>query len=367
MARITNTWWNNKTQLAVSMDGLSYQGERKMHFVLICNYRDVSFADSDNTSGEANVIFDVSSVPDGNQYFMVKRIMEGTGNRFLVGDFTKYVGGGGSIIVPDDPPNPPPERNHELSYIHINRFNEDEDGYLEVQVTTDGYGEIDLVSVTKAYDLYASDGTKTDKHVKLASSRIYESELRNGMYEGTLIFRFEKTDLSYFPSVPAGTCHLASGSRGWLQSSYDVYSKEFMCLSEYRRWQKYEGTYYAELTHASNGYNVSATRLSTVSEDWKRVVNMAFYLEATAYGNIKYSTYRAYIPSGGEILTANMYNSLINAVRQSCERVGSSTYELPNYVESGDIISKYFLYSIGRTIDKGLIKQKQNANRRAIW
>lgn len=366
MARIVQAYTQGRNELVVRMDGLGYYNEKKMHFVLIWKNRDVSFTDSDNTSGEANVIFNISSVSEGNQYFMVKRIMEGSGSRFTVGDFTKYIGGG-SIIVPDDPPNPPPERNHEMSYIHINRFNEDEDGYLEVQVTTDGYGEVDLVSVTKAYDLYRSDGTKTDKHIKLASSRIYESELRNGMYEGTLIFRFEKTDLSYFPSVPAGTCHLASGARGWLQSSYDVYSKEFMCLSEYRRWQKYEGMYYAELTNATNGYNVSATRLSTVSEDWKRVVNMAFYLEATVHGNIKYSTYRAYIPSGGEILTANMYNSLIDAVRESCQRVGSSTYELPSYVSSGDIIPSHFLYVVGRTIDRGLIKQKNDANRRAIW
>lgn len=364
MSRIVSTWLKSRNELVVQMDGLSYEGENGMDFVLIWNYRDISTAHSYNSGGEANVIFDVSSVPEGSQYFEVKRIMSSTGNRYLVGSgFTKYIGSG-SIIDPDKPPTP---QNHELTYIHINRFEEDEDGYLRVNISTDGYGVVDLVSVTKAYDLYDDNGRKTDKHIKLDSSRIYESDLSNGYFDGTLTFSFSKTDLSYFPAVPAGTCHLASKDKGWLQSDYEVYSKEFMCISEYRNWTYYDGTYYAELTSAPNGYNVSATKLSTVREDWIRVVNMAFYLEATAYGHIKYSRYRAYIPQGNEIITADMYNSLIDAVRESCNRVGVSIYDIPNYVRSGDIISKYFLYSLGKQIDAGLMYQKHNANRRALW
>lgn len=356
MARITNTWWNNKTQLAVSMDGLSYHGERKMHFVLICNYRDVSFADSDNTSGEANVIFDVSSVPDGNQYFMVKRIMEGTGNRFLVGDFTKYVGGGGSIIEPDDPPSP---TYREMTYIKLKRFIYVEEDYVKVEIETNGYGDVYLVSVSKGWDLYSGQlGASQEIDSTYISKGSLDSQ---GYFYGTVSFSPRTTDMSYFPSIPIGTCYLAS-DRSITGAYYGVHSTEFLCLSQYGKWTTYEGIYQTTLQQYNYGFSANVLSLSTVKDDWNRLVNMSFYLEATTWGDIKYAQYANYIPRSGDIITASMYNGLLDAVRRCGRRIGVPTGGLPSYVSENQIIPKDFIQEIGSFVDRCLVTQRTDVN-----
>lgn len=351
MAYISSTSIKSRNELVVNMKGLSYEGERQMHFVLIWNDRDISFADSYNTSGDANVIFNISSVPSGNQSFTVKRIMEQTGNRFVVGTFSIDVGGGSQPSV------------HKLTYIKLIEFISVEDGYVKVKIQTDGYGDVDLVSVTKDWDL--TGRYRNNKYVYIAHDYIEEEHITNGEFYGTVSYNFNATDLSYFPSVPAGTCHLASGG-GLYDNNYSIFSKEFLCMSKYNSWTVYRRTYATTLTRDNNGFNANVVNLDTVKQDWNRLVNMSFYLEATTYGDIKYSQYASYIPQSGDIITADMYNSLLSAVQRCCNRVGMSSSDLPSFVSANQIISKYFISDIGVVVDRCLMAQRNNVNENVI-
>lgn len=357
MARIVETYVRSRNELVVRMDGLAYHNENKMHFVLIWNYSDISFADSYNTSGEANLIFNISSVPEGNQYFMVKRIMEGTGNRFIVGDFTQYIGGG---WYPDNPPTP---TYHEMTYIKLKQFNYVEEDYVEIEIETNGYGDVYLVSVSKGWNLY--DGSMGSSQ-QIGSDYISQSRLNSqGYFYGTVAFRPQTTDMSYFPSIPIGTCFLASNP-SITGTYYNVHSTEFLCLSQYGRWVSYEGVYQTTLQQYNYGFSANVLSLSTVKDDWTRLVNMSFYLEATTWGDIKYAEYANYIPRSGDIITASMYNGLLDAVRRCCGRVGVATGGLPNYVSENQIISKDFIQDVGRVVDRCLVQQRHDVNEEVL-
>lgn len=352
MARIVNTYIKSRNELVVQMDGLSYNNENKMHFVLIWDYKDISFADSYNTSGDANVIFNISSVPSGNQYFIVKRIMEQSGRRYVVGEFNIEVSGGSQPSV------------HPLTYIKLIDIISAEDGYVKVQIQTDGYGDVDLISVTKGWDLMGRYKNKKYEYIK--GDNIRPDQVSDGKFYGTATYEFNKTDLSYFPSVPVGTCYIASGNSGITYSEYSIYSKPFLCMSTYDQWISYDRTYATTLKFSGGQMFAGVDYLSSVKRDWTRLVNMSFYLEATTYGDIKYSTYSGYIPQYGDIITADMYNALLSSVYNCCERVGVYTGYLPSRVSSNQIISKNFIQDIGKTIDECLVKQKRTANEIAV-
>ena len=187
----------------------------------------------------------------------------------------------------------------------------------------------------------------------------------DGHFYGTVSYRPQTTDLSYFPSIPIGTCFLAS-DRSITGAYYNVNSREFLCLSQYGRWVSYEGTYQTTLQRYNSGFSANVLSLSSVKDDWNRLINMSFYLEATTYGTIEYAQYANYIPSRGDIITARMYNSLLDAVRRCGRRIGVPTSGLPSYVSSNQIISKYFIQEIGSFVDRCLITQRNNVNNEVL-
>ena len=253
---------------------------------------------------------------------------------------------------------------HPLTYIKLIDIISAEDGYVKVQIQTDGYGDVDLISVTKGWDLMGRYKNKKYEYIK--GDNIRPDQVSDGKFYGTATYEFNKTDLSYFPSVPVGTCYIASGNSGITYSEYSIYSKPFLCMSTYDQWISYDRTYATTLKFSGGQMFAGVDYLSSVKRDWTRLVNMSFYLEATTYGDIKYSTYSGYIPQYGDIITADMYNALLSSVYNCCERVGVYTGYLPSRVSSNQIISKNFIQDIGKTIDECLVKQKRTANEIAV-
>lgn len=310
-----------------------------------------------NTSNEANLIYKIDSIPDGwynvelhaktNKWYPIYDVRFSDGNNQL------HVYGGGYH-----------PQAHPLTYIKLIDIISAEDGYVKVQIQTDGYGDVDLISVTKGWDLMGRYKNKKYEYIK--GDNIRPDQVSDGKFYGTATYEFNKTDLSYFPSVPVGTCYIASGNSGITYSEYSIYSKPFLCMSEYGQWVSYDRTYATTLKFSGGQMFAGVDYLSSVKRDWTRLVNMSFYLEATTYGDIKYSTYSEYIPRYGDVITADMYNALLSSVYNCCERVGVYTTYLPSRVSSNQIISKNFIRDIGLTIDECLVKQKRITNERAV-
>lgn len=307
----------------------------------------VSYSPTD----EAYVTFDLSQTADGRitangvYYAHIYAVWKGV-------EYEVPISGSSRIEIDKGGGYPPTPRNHRLTSLDILDFSIMEDDHVEIKVRTDGYGEVYLMSVTKAWNLYT--GEKNSRFVHVATCNIREDLLDDGMFQGWVVFYPNATDMSTFPAVPTGTCHL----------EYDgKYSRPFICMSQYAKWAYYAGTYSTTLKYNNGSLYAGVDYLSTVKQDWTRLVNMSFYLEATTWGDIKYAQYNRYIPQYGDIITADMYNSLLDDVARCCRRIDYPTNRLPSHVEKGQIIPKDFIYDIGNVIDGCLITQRNNVNR----
>lgn len=351
--------YNNSTA-TVRIGGLEHPARNYDCFRLYLDGTKMGWRDptSSSSSGEAYIEFDLTQTADGRTTadgsYSAKVYAVWNGREYNVpisnSSWIKIDKGGGSS------PDPTPSE-HELTYIKILRFLSVEDGYVKVEIETDGYGTVDLVSVTKGWNL--TNGGRDSSYVYVAHDYIEKYHLTNGRFQGTVSYSFNETDLSYFPSVPVGTCHLAGG--GGL-NDYGTFSKAFICMSQYNNWTTYDGTYSTTLKYDNGKMYAGVDYLSTVRSDWMRLVNMSFYLDATAYGTIKYSQYSNYIPRYGDIITAWMYNALVDSVRDCCRHLGFNYYDMPAYVSSGDIIPSNFIKKLGLVVDNALITQRMRTN-----
>ena len=340
------------TTATVRIGGLEHPARLYDGFVI---YLDVTRMGRQNPvsyspTHEAYVTFDLSQTADGRPtangvyHAHVYAIWNGT-------EYEVPFSSSSRIEIDKGGGYEPQPRNHPLTRVDILEFTTMEDDHVEIKVRTDGYGEVDLVSVTKAWNLYT--GEKNSRYVHLFTSVIHEEQLDDGEFRGWLEFYPEKTDMSVFPAVPTGTCHLRYNG---------TYSRAFICMSQYAKWAYYGGIYSTTLKYNNGQLFAGVDYLSTVKQDWTRLVNMSFYLEATTWGDIKYAEYNRYIPQYGDVITANMYNGLLNDVARCCRRVGYPTDRLPSYVEKGQIIPKDFIYDIGNVVDGCLLMQRTIVN-----
>lgn len=359
--------YNNSTA-TVRIGGLEHPANQYDCFRLYLERTHMGWRDptSSSSSHEAYVDFDLTQTADGrttaNGSYSAKVYAVWNGTEYNVpisnSSWITIDKSGGSIIDPDEPSARP------LTRIDLLRFHYVEDGHVKVEIETNGYGDVDLVSVTKGWDLY-SDNNYRPRYVHIDSNYIGKDQVYDGTFQGTVEYYFNSTDLSNFPSVPVGTCHLASGG-GISGSTYEYFSKAFLCMSKYNNWSTYNGTYATTLKYSNGRTYAGVDYLSTVRDDWMRLVNMAFYLEATAYGTIKYAQYSNYIPRYGDVITAGMYNSLIDSVDRCCRYVDFRYYDMPSYVSSGQIIPSDFIYKLGLVIDACLLHQRERVNDRVL-
>lgn len=344
------------TTATVRIGGLEHPARNYDGFVI---YLDVTRMGRQNPvsyspTHEAYVTFDLSQTADGRPtangvyHAHVYAIWNGT-------EYEVPFSSSSRIEIDKGGGYEPQPRNHPLTRVDILEFTTMEDDHVEIKVRTDGYGEVELWSVTKAWNLYT--GEKDGSAVYVDSSTIGEDLLDDGEFYGWLRFRPNPTNMSVFPAVPIGTCHL----------KYDgKYSSAFLCMSQYGKWVSYEGIYRTTLQQYNSGFSANVLSLSTVKDDWTRLVNMSFYLEATTWGDIKYAEYANYIPRSGDIITASMYNGLLDAVRRCCRRVGVTTGGLPSYVSENQIISKDFIQDVGRVVDRCLVTQRHDVNEEVL-
>lgn len=348
---------SNDRTVTVSYRDLGHSGSSYAQFSITIGGRTFYSRNypSENPRNEANLIYNIESIPNG---LYDVELHAKTDKWYPIYD-VRFADGGNQLRVYGGGSQP---QVHPMTNIELLEIISAEEDLVKIKIRINGYGDLALLSVTKGWNLY--DGSR-GPYVYINELNFEENEITDGTWEGNVTFYPDKTDLSYFPSVPIGTCYLASGG-GITHSSYNVFSKPFLCMSEYKNWSIYDGTYRTTLRKYNYGLSANVLSLSTVKDDWNRLVNMSFYLESTVYGTIKYTQYANYIPRSGDIITADMYNSLLDAVYRCCGQLNMPTDRLPGYVRSNEIISKYFIYKIGQVIDDCLFKQRQITNYAAI-
>lgn len=351
----------NDSKVVVSIGGLENPGRNYDCFRLYLDTTHMGWRDptSDSYSNDAYVEFDITQTSDGRTtqagYYTAHVYGVYNGREYEI----PISGNAGIRIENGGGSNPPTPQPKEMTYIKLKRFISVEEDYVKIEIETNGYGDVYLVSVSKGWNLY--DGSMGSSQ-QVGRDYISVNDLdSSGYFYGTVSYYPQTTDMSYFPSIPIGTCFLASSS-GLTGVDYSARSIEFLCMSKYGNWSVYDGTYRTTLHRYNSGFSANVLSLSTVKDDWTRLVNMSFYLEATTYGTIEYAQYANYIPRSGDIITASMYNGLLDAVTRCCNRVGMSTDRLPRYANSNEIISKYFIYDIGQTVDNCLMIQRMNVN-----
>lgn len=350
------------TSLTVRMDGLEYSGNRGMRFRLyvVGNPYYISEADSSNNGGEANVIFNVSSVSPGWTEFIVKRYMLESGREFQVGDsFYKNIGGGNT---PQPYPKP---QTQPMTKCRIDSIEIATDTAVTVKVTVDGYGDVFMRSVTL-------DQVGFDRD--LANVKIYENDYdlqEKGYKTFEMSYRLE----GYFRQVfsmygerglPLGTVEVRFTDSRFEQSI------PFLCVGEYF-YRLYNGTFETSIKPITAGYSVAVTSLSTVKDDWQLLINTFYYLSSTTEGALKMGSRADYIPRSGDVLTADMYNGLIDIASSCLDQIkykyaagGDLNPDLPNKVHSGQIIPKDFINVLGNAANKMVAFVKKESNSRVI-
>lgn len=189
---------------------------------------------------------------------------------------------------------------------------------------------------------------------------------RNDIY-GRAIY---ESDLTKFGNLPLGTVQVVGEYNSYIGTK--PATQPFLSISQYG-FTTYNGYYPATIQYQpqyGGGYNYNDPRVAVanfrgLTEEWTTLVNLFYYLEATTYGKLKYSTYSSYIPSSGHIITASMYNSLMESA-ESCARQCGVWTSFPPRVESGQIIPRDFISKLGSIANSCIEKQKDMSNQRAI-
>lgn len=313
--------------LEVSITGLQYSAIKYDRFQLYIDNRYVGSATSQNYASNASLSFYLPNYisSSGNYTFGMRAVWGGV-DYPINGSASLYVdlGGGGGY-------NPPQPSRNPYTTLVITRVNRNDSDYVSVDFRANGYGTVYLTSITR--DSFMGRGY-------INSINISESDLNSsGQYYGTI-----SGSINHYPDslgdFPIGTFQLADSSNsGGIRISSNAYYaiSPFNYLDQYR----FNGTYLVDIV---NG-NVAAANIQNLTRYWTILVNYFFYLHATqAYYNGSYN-FSNYVPSRGEILTASMYNGLLDRANE-CKNALGVYSSIPSYVRSGDIISRNFIYDL---------------------
>lgn len=366
MARLVDTKLNG-TNLTVEMDQLEYSGSRGMRFKLYRILYDgsktlVSTADSSNNGGEANVTFDVSSVPPGNTEFVIMRYMFESGREFIVGySFHEYIR---EKVTPQPEPDPTPRARPMSGYV-IDEIVTATDRSVTVRITVNGYGEVNIMSRTfeqEGYG-YALDYIEIDPddyYLRTSGRKTFELSYRlNGWLE-------DRFSMSGDTGLPLGTIKITFIADGFYREKY------ILCLNTYffTIYDRYGG-YPTSLAYSPLGYSMVVTPLDTIYTEWKLLINIFYYLSSATEGALKMGRRADYIPQRGDVITADMYNGLLD-IANSCwnglkKRYGWDAYNLkitiPNRVYSGQIIPKDFIQTLGHAANEMSMFMQKVTNR----
>lgn len=354
-------------QLPVYMYDLSYQNEDHMTFRLyqddgLYNGNLISEANSWNTSGTASVKFNISSVSPGRVKFFVRRVVHPREVEYPVGD-PFYV----------DIPYPKPPTQPMTAYI-IDEIRPATDTSVTVTLRVNGYGSISMYSETWKQDGFKEPLDKitieeNDYDIQDGKMKTVELSYRFNNYG-----RESKFDMYGERGLPLGTVELKFSQNpnrdDWIGNA------DILCIGTYF-YQYYGGQYSATLSPITAGYSVPVATFVTVRRDWQLLINVFYYLSSTTVGALKFGSRADYIPRKDDLLTADMYNGLLD-IANSClaeikYKYGWSARNLnptiPDKVSRGDIISRYFIFHLGKAANQmGEFIQKQvNDNLIGRW
>lgn len=327
----------------------------------------VSYSSSD----EAYVVFDLSQTSDGrttaNGVYNahIYAIWNGVEYEVPISNSSRIeIDKGGGY-------NPKPQVN-QMTSVKITGIEYANSDTCKFHWKCNGYGTLYFLSVTRKQqgEPYIIESlTVNADDIESDGWCNFVSTLRTGRNDiyGRVIY---ESDLTKFGNLPLGTIQVVGEYNNYIGTK--PASQPFLSINQYS-FTTYDGYYPATIQYQpkyGGGYNYNDPRVAVanfrgLTEEWTTLVNLFYYLEATTYGKLKYSTYSNYIPSSGHIITASMYNSLMKSA-ESCARQCGVWTSFPPQVESGQIIPRDFISKLGSIANACIEKQKDMSNQRAI-
>lgn len=344
MAYATIEYNNYARELTVHFRNLQYAGRAYDKFELYLDgthmYPD---ADSSNPDNEANVVFNVRNAQEGYYTATVYAVWRGDSYPVPIqgGARVRVTGGGGYNPDPD-----PPRRVYQMTQIKITNIHYAESNHFEFEYACNGYGEMDVISVTQ-------------KHDHLAHIKVFDYDIGNdGWYHGTLEYHDWGINLDKLGALPFGTVQMVGEHNH--NVGYAPDSKPILCVST-QDYTVYNGMYATTISFDKYNHRASVASFSSLTREWIRLCNVFYYIESTAFKNLtSVDRFRQFIPSGREILTAQQYNGLVNSARSCANRIGVPA-DFPT-ARSGQIIPSTFIYDLGTIANRCIQVQKANAN-----
>ena len=230
-----------------------------------------------------------------------------------------------------------------MSRIRVNVINAESD-FFEIYIIANGYGTIEIRSVTRGEFLGRIQITERDIDREYYYSYSYPGRI----------------DLREYDTLPLGTVALVGEYNSNAGGAPDT---QFLSISRYNFYD-YRDRYYAQLESgmARDGMaRVRAAQIRNLTDDWNCLMNLFFYLEATGHGGFGYNSRSHFRPTSGLVITADMYNELIDMARSCANAVGVYT-SFPPYVRRGDIIPANFLSVLGDIANSCIAVQKSKSN-----
>lgn len=272
-------------------------------------------------------------------------------------------------VVPDDytpqpEPDPTPRAKPMSGYV-IDKIEIATDRSVTIRITVNGYGEVNIKSRTFEQEgyRYALDYIEIDSddgYLLANGKRTFELSYRlNGWLE-------DRFAMSGDTGLPLGTIQINFIADGFRKEEY------ILCLNTYifSIYDRYGG-YPTSLESSPLGYSMVVTPIDTIYTEWKLLINIFYYLSSATEGALKMGRRADYIPQRGDVITADMYNGLLD-IANSCwnglkNRYGWDAYNLdiviPNRVYSGQIIPKDFIRSLGEAANTMSMFMQKVTNR----
>ena len=240
--------------------------------------------------------------------------------------------------------------------LNIDRVYEANNMSVEVSFSTDGYGSVYLFSQTR--DSQGLGGYLG--RVDIDPGNLDRDGNYSGRISGRISYSDSNADVEAFPFYPLGSVKLTNSAYGG-----NIESNSIICLNSYS-FPVFGGVY--ETDFITNGFSVFASNIDekgiNIRKAWIAAINMFHYITAASnWSQMNPNTlsrFQGYIPQPRHNLSAYMYNSLIDVVRDVCNssKINLATSYLPSYVARDDYIKKDFLSVFQYYLDNSVSQLK---------
>lgn len=248
-----------------------------------------------------------------------------------------------------------PQAQH-YTRLNIDRVYEANNMSADVRFSTNGYGSVYLFSQTR--DSQGLGGYLG--RVDIDPGNLDRDGNYSGRISGRISYSDSNADVEAFPFYPLGSVKLTNSAYGG-----NIESNSIICLNSYS-FPVFGGVY--ETDFITNGFSVFASNIDekgiNIRKAWIAAINMFHYITAASnWSQMNPNTlsrFQGYIPQPRHNLSAYMYNSLIDVVRDVCNssKINLATSYLPSYVARDDYIKKDFLSVFQYYLDNSVSQLK---------